>query len=77
MLIHKEQEYHQLKLDFEQYEKDLQTYQEQCTQYETNINDLQKQIQEFNQTRLHTIQVEFSQVHESDIGFGRIQHRNR
>ncbi|CAF4682471.1 unnamed protein product, partial [Rotaria sp. Silwood1] len=53
----KEDEYNQLKLNFDQYEKHLQDNQKQFTQYETTINDLQQQIkqyeiqiQELNQT---------------------------
>ena len=67
MLSNKEDEYNQLKLRFDEYEKHLQTNKERFTQYETTINDLQRHIkqyefqsQEFNQTRLTISQVDLN-----------------
>jgi chromosome segregation ATPase len=45
MLTNKEDDYNQLKIHFEQSEKRLQNHQEQFRQYETTINDLERQIQ--------------------------------
>jgi chromosome segregation ATPase len=55
MFSKKEVDYNQLKLHFDQCEKHLQTQQEQCRQYKSTIQDLQRQG--LNQTQLAIIQV--------------------
>ena len=46
MLTSKENDYNQLKMHCDQYEKHFQNHQEQFRLYENTINDLEKQIQQ-------------------------------
>ena len=66
MLAKKEEEYNQLKIRCDEYQKYLQMNEERFIPYENTINDLQRQLkqyelqtQEFNQTRLAIVQVDY------------------
>jgi chromosome segregation ATPase len=57
LLTNKDEEYNQLRLRVDEYEKHIQMNKERFVSYETTINDLQRQVQELNQTRSIITQV--------------------
>jgi chromosome segregation ATPase len=69
MLTNKENDFNQLKFRLEETEKNFHSNKERLIQNETSINDLQKQIKQYeqqifelNQTKLKDVQVRFNKT---------------